>query len=119
MIDYSFSERTAQDIEAAAQSDEALRRLWRDMRAAAIRYAHLRSQWMLADPEGRSALDRERIQAHNAFISTCDALSRNMAQRGHPIDWRKSLGDAASPEGRKIIGDFACFLHCIAAISAR
>lgn len=36
-----------------------------------------------------------------------------MANNGEDITWRKTLGD-----DRKIIGDFACYVHCILGIQA-
>jgi hypothetical protein len=81
---------------------------------AAARYAGLRADWALADPAGREALDALRRAAHDAFIDACNILSRNMAERGESIEWRRELGD-----DRKTIGDFACWLSLSLALSAR
>ena len=119
MIDYGFAEHAAREIDAAVQQYKELLCLWTDLRAAAIRYAHLRSEWMVSGIDARVTIDRERTQAHDAFISTCDALSRNMAERNQTIERRKQLGAANTVSGRKSVGDFACFLTCVIAISAR
>jgi len=59
-------------------------------------------------------MDEERTIAHNAFISACDVLSRNMKAAGEDIQWRFQIGN-----DRKSIGDFACLLHAVIGIKAR
>lgn len=81
---------------------------------AAVEYAQIRAHYRLATLEERAELDQHRTLAHNALVSSCNILSRNMAQRGENIEWRAMLGD-----DRKTIGDFACYLHCILGIEAR
>ena len=80
----------------------------------AVRYAEIRVKWLFADTEKQTLIGHDRAVCHNAFISTCDILSRNMEKHGEGSTWRKVLGD-----DRKRVGDFACYLHCILAISAR
>lgn len=58
-------------------------------------------------------LEEERTIAHNAFISSCDILSRNMIQSGEDNRWRSQIGS-----DRKDIGDFACLLHALMEIQA-
>jgi hypothetical protein len=79
-----------------------------------VRYARIRTDWRLSDPETRRSMDATRTAAHNALIDACNILSRNMAQHGESIAWRKRLGD-----DRKVIGDFACHLHCLLGLEAR
>lgn len=81
---------------------------------SAIEYAKIRVCYRLATIEECLELDQRRTLAHNALISSCNILSRNMAQRGENIEWRALLGD-----DRKEIGDFACYLHCIFGIEVR
>lgn len=81
---------------------------------AAVEYAKIRAHYRPATLEERTELDQRRTLAHNALMSSCNILSRNMAQRGENIEWRALLGD-----DRKTIGDFACYLHCILGIEAR
>ncbi len=88
--------------------------LKRTLFAAAVRYAHIRAEWFLADSEGRKAVDQSRTLAHNALIDDCNILSRNMAKAGEDIGWRQAMG-----EDRKEIGDFACYLHAIFGVKAR
>ncbi|HVT87685.1 MAG TPA: hypothetical protein VHD56_02450 [Tepidisphaeraceae bacterium] len=85
-----------------------------DVVATAARYARLRVDWVLADVDGRMALESDRTNCHNSLIAACDILSRNMSRAGEDIAWRKLLG-----EDRKRIGDFACFLHALLGVSAR
>lgn len=86
----------------------------RELEIAAMTYAHLRAQWALAPSDERSEMDVARTAAHNALIDSCNILSRAMTRSGEDSSWRGSLGD-----DRKVIGDFACHLHCLMAISAR
>ena len=81
---------------------------------AAIRYARIRTDWKLMRLEERKEKDSERTFAHNAFIDSCNILSRNMLKAGEDISWRQLMSD-----NRKEIGDFACYLHCILGIEAR
>jgi hypothetical protein len=88
--------------------------LRRDLETAAIAYAHWRAQWALAAYEERREMETTRTAAHNAFIDSCSILSRAMARSGEDFSWRSTLGDE-----RKLVGDFACYLHCLLAIAAR
>ena len=75
----------------------------------AVRYARIRVDWYFADEEKRREMDGPRTIAHNAFIDSCNILSRNMAQTGEDNSWRTSLGN-----DRKVIGDFACYIeYCL------
>jgi len=85
-----------------------------DLYNLAIRYAKLRTDWYLADLDSRKELDKPRTVSHDAFIDSCNILSRNMAEAGEDNSWRERLGD-----NRKEIGDFACYLSCILGIKAR
>jgi hypothetical protein len=81
---------------------------------SAVRYARIRVDWLLSDNEQRADMEAERTSAHNAFISQCDILARNMANAGEDTTWRKQIG-----ADRKDIGDFACLLHAVMGINAR
>ncbi len=85
-----------------------------DLFKTASRYAQIRVEWQLADPEKRKEMELSRTAAHNAFIDACNILSRNMARAGEDTSWRSRLGN-----DRKVIGDFACYLHCILGVRAR
>ena len=88
--------------------------LKRDLENAAVLYAHWRAKWALAPLEARSDMDEERSRSHTAFIDACNILARAMRRSGEGASWRDNLGD-----DRKVIGDFACHLHCLLAIAAR
>lgn len=104
----------------SATRGEPVDRLWSAVLKAAVRYADLRAQWALALPnEDRLDVDRERTLAHNALIDSVNAMSRWMASHGLDVRWRQRLGDQATADGRKSIGDFACFIHCLLGLSVR
>lgn len=85
-----------------------------DLIERAVRYSRLRTDWELADAEGRADIDEPRRLAHNAFIDVCNILTRAMRQQGLDTAWREQLG-----EDRRRIGNFACFVHCILGLNAR
>ena len=80
----------------------------------AIQYSKLRVDWFLADKDDLAEIDKSRTISHNSFISSCDALARNMKQNGEDYTWRTKLGD-----DRKEIGDFAVMLVAVLGIKAR
>lgn len=90
------------------------RDLMRDLERAAVIYAHHRAMWSFESVEERREMDAARTAAHNAFIDACNILSRAMVRSGEDNSWRTTLG-----EDRKVIGDFACIIHCLIALSAR
>jgi len=81
---------------------------------SAVRYSRLRVDWYLSTLEQRNELEEERTRAHNAFISNCDILSRNMVEAGEDNLWRSRIGAE-----RKSIGDFACMINAVMGIKAR
>jgi len=78
-----------------------------------IRYARLRVDEYLLPIDERYGLDNERKIAHDAFISSCDILARNMGEIGENNSWRTMIGS-----DRKEIGDFACWIHLIVGLKA-
>ena len=95
-------------------NDSRLPNLWEGLFTTAIRYAHIRAEWSLMDSDQRREADASRTKAHNSFIDSCNILSRNMNKSGESVAWRASLGN-----DRKVIGDFACYLHCLLSIKVR
>jgi hypothetical protein len=81
---------------------------------AAMCYAQIRVEWLRAEPASRSDVDATRSRAHDAFIDTCDIMSRQMDLAGEDNTWRAAIGT-----DRRDIGDFACRLHCVLGILAR
>jgi len=81
---------------------------------SAVRYSRIRVDWLLSEQGSRNELDAERTSSNNAFIATCDILSRNMFKSGEDNTWRTQIGN-----DRKDIGDFACLLHAVLGINAR
>lgn len=81
---------------------------------SAVRYSRLRVDWYFSDQEQRIEMDEERTIAHNAFISACDILKRNMKDAGENNQWRLQIETE-----RKSIGDFACMLNAVICLNAR
>jgi glutathione S-transferase len=101
-------------VREESEDDPRLRGLRRAWLVAAVRYAQARAEWHLAPREERIAQDQHRTQLHEAFIDSCNALSRNLSQLEKDFGWRRRLGD-----DRKTIGDLACYLHCLLGLEAR
>jgi hypothetical protein len=101
-------------VRAETEEDPVLLGLRRAWLLAAVRYAHARAEWNLLPREERIGKDRHRTQLHEAFIDSCNALSRNLVRREKDAAWRRRLGD-----DRKTIGDLACHLHCLLGLEAR
>ena len=80
----------------------------------AVRYARLRTDWQLSDPEGRCEMAARRTAAHNTLIDAANILSRTMLKAGEDTAWRRKLGD-----DRKEIGDWACHVQAHLGILAR
>lgn len=85
-----------------------------EVRALAVRYARIRTDWALADSEARRDMDSSRTRLHDRLIDAINILSREMARAGEDNGWRGELGN-----DRKYIGDFACHLHAILGVEAR
>jgi hypothetical protein len=81
---------------------------------SAVRYSRLRVDWYFSEQQQRTEMDEERTISHNAFISECDILSRNMKAAGEDNQWRLQIGN-----DRKSIGDFACLLQAVIGLKAR
>ncbi|NLN49100.1 MAG: hypothetical protein GX154_08505 [Clostridiales bacterium] len=81
---------------------------------SAVRYSQIIVDWYLSGHESRQDMDTLRSRAHDAFISNCNALSRNMNEAGIYSSWRAKLID-----DRRIIGNFACYVHTTLGIAAR
>lgn len=108
-MDYEIAESILKQLVTTKLED-----LKNDLIQKAVKYARIRTDYQLAPSESRNEIGSLRTIAHNAFIDSCNILSRNMANNGEDVTWRKTLGD-----NRKVIGDFACYLHCILGIQAR
>lgn len=109
MFAYEKALHCFESINASGQ--DALRR---ELFRKAVDYATIRALWMLSTREQRQEMEQRRTLAHNAFIDACNIMSRNMGKNDEDNSWRAVLGD-----DRKIIGNFACYLHCFLGIEAR
>ena len=91
-----------------------LKSLYEDLLKAAIRYAHIRAEWKQQDTIIKLEVDETRTRAHNVFIDCCNILARNQEKMGEANSWRETLGN-----DRKVIGDFACYLHLFSGLESR
>jgi hypothetical protein len=80
----------------------------------AIKYTDYRVKWLIVDINEKLEIDQERTRTHNAFISSCDSLARNMHRSGEDSSWRSRIG-----KDRKAIGDFAVLLVAVMGLKAR
>ena len=108
-MDYRTTERIYAQIELTG-----LTQLKEALLQAAVRYARIRTDWYFMSDEERRDIDRMRTAAHDAFIDSCNILSRNMHKAGEDNSWRAEL-----PDNRKGLGDFACHLHSLLGILSR
>ena len=92
----------------------ALHSLKKDLINYAVEYSKIRADWYLAEEVGKDEMEDLRRAKHNAFIDSCNILSREMIKMGEEASWRKELGN-----DRIAIGDFACFINLIIGIKAR
>ena len=99
-------------LDASAKSTS--RDLQADLFDAVLRYARLRAEWAVSPLERRVEMDAARFRAHNVLIDAFNILSRAMARAGEDNNWRQELGTE-----RRVIGDVACHMHCLLALSAR
>ncbi len=74
----------------------------------AVEYSRIRVEYYIASDSGRIQIEDLRSAKHNAFIDSCNILSREMLKIGEDASWRKVLGN-----DRRTIGDFACYIHLI------
>jgi len=107
------------NIQAAESIFEAINtssftNLKNDLIDLAIDYARIRTDYYLLSQEERMEKETLRTRAHNAFIDSCNILSRNMNKIGESTEWRELLG-----EERKYIGDFACYIHLFLGLRVR
>ena len=86
-----------------------------EMYRLAVEYAHIRAGWNFLDADEHRASSQSRTLTHNAFIDSCNILSRAIIRQGSGTsEWRRALGD-----DRREIGDFACYLTCLLGLRAR
>lgn len=118
----TFEEMAALHRQIAAETDgdtEALD-LYKDLLAAAVKYAESRARWPLWDREKRMEEDPVRTSRHNQVVLALDMLARYLQMQGKPALWRDTLGEEAqNPYCRKRLGDFACYLAFAESLNAR
>jgi hypothetical protein len=112
-VDYDSAKKIFERLESIR--DPGLACLKDDMYELALKYAQIRARWNFLDEEERGAQSRTRSAVHDAFIDSCNILSRAILKEGSgDSEWRRILG-----KDRKEIGDFACYLTCLLGLTAR
>jgi len=112
MLAWDTADAIIHELETCMLHDSDFLDLRRELWLACLKYAHIRAAWLLI-PENRPP-GSSRTIAHNRVIDACNALSRCMGKHGADTTWRATLG-----QNRKIIGDFACYLHAYFGLRAR
>jgi hypothetical protein len=108
-LDYKTAFQSFQSI-----NDSHLTILKDSLFKAAIRYSEIRVQWQFLNNDERSEINQERTAAHNRFIDCCNSLSKQQSLNNEDNSWRNNIG-----KDRKLVGDFACYLHCFIGIQNR
>lgn len=107
----------SQIIHSANTTDRDFKELLEDLIGSAIIYADFRARWSLMDFDERKKIGASRSLQHNAYMSNLEIVARYMKHKGWDSDWINKLG--TKENDRKRLGDFACYLVCINAVSAR
>lgn len=101
-------------------NDEIALELYEDLLSQARKYHYYRSNWPAWTREEKMENDPNRTICHDSLIVKFNMLARYLRQNAKTATWRDTLGDEkADSYVRKRIGDFACYLICIDAISSR
>ena len=74
----------------------------------------IRATWFNLNFGERAAADADRTRKHDLFIKAKDKLAEYMYENKMNIDWDDELGAQ-----RKRIGDFACYMVFLIAVSER
>lgn len=94
-------------------SDEVEKELAQDMMQAAVKYVKYRTDWAFYTVEQKIANDKYRTSAHNHFIDCLNIYLRYLSQK-------EDIKEVDITEkDRKEIGDLACELVCMLAVSQR
>ncbi len=102
-----------------SQDEDALE-LYEELMVTAVRYASIRSGWLLLSVEEKMDRDSSRTMCHNSLIVKFNQLAKYLRLQGKPAQWRDCLGyEEDDRYNRKRIGDFACYLAFLSAINAR
>ncbi len=111
---FEQSRKILDDLINRCRGDEDLEDLKEDVLGKAVKYAQMRVKWLMSESEERREMDEARTMTHNVFIDSLNALSRLMEQKKMDVSWRNTISN-----DRKIIGDFACYIHAVLGLKAR
>lgn len=96
------------------KQDGRAEQLFAEMQKCAIVYAGIRANWFNLSFGERAAADTDRTRKHDLFIRAKDKLAEYMYENKMSITWDDELGSQ-----RKRIGDFACYMVFLIAVSER
>ena len=109
----------AQMLEELGEDEIALE-LYEDLLEQSRKYHYYRSNWVVWSREEKMDNDPARSICHDTLLIKFNVLARYLRQNGKPALWRDTLGDETVDRYvRKRVGDFACYLILIDAISSR
>ena len=92
--------------------DETSAELSKDVKTAAIKYTKFRMDWEFYTTEEKAEQDKYRTSSHNAFIDALTIFLRYCAKNG-------KTEIQITEYDRKTLGDMACVLSLLIAISNR
>ncbi len=101
-------------------AEETALELYNDLLLQATKYADYRANWLFWSNETKLEQDSRRSRCHDTLMDCFNILERYLKKIGKAATWRAALGSIEDdPFNRKRIGDFACFLVFINALSSR
>lgn len=113
MLSYETARDFYTEIQKKAtsfSSDEDFGDFYRDFLKNAAAYAMTRTAWSFMVQALRNEEDAARTIQHNAFISSLDAVCRNLGLE---------VREAELMPDRKAKGDFACYIALFLALEQR
>lgn len=74
-----------------ASNDPIYIELWDDFIRSAVKYAQIRTEWKLSDPQKRAEMDSLRTSLHDNFIDTCNILADTCKNKNLILPGNKNL----------------------------
>lgn len=119
-LSFEYMNRIHTQMVEEISTDEIAKELYEDLLSQARKYHYYRSNWHAWSREEKIENDPNRTACHDSLIIKFNMLARYLSQNGKTATWRDTLGDEKTDSYvRKRIGDFACYLIYIDAISSR
>lgn len=113
-----MAELHRQIVEEVGRDEEALE-FYGYLVKAAAKYANTRANWYTMDRQEKLDADSGRTSQHDSFITNLNMLANFLKTQGKPACWRDELGYDREGYGRKMLGDFACYIAFVCAVNER